>query len=110
MIRIMWGLIRGERDVICRTCDSRISQNGFGQFGANSGHRGSDALTDYLVDPETRQTVLPTSSATSNAPRLSITTPTGRPIASPFGLTKPVSTSIGIPEGFPPVNGTKITL
>ena len=54
--------------------------------------------------------VLPTSSATSSAPDLSIATPTGRPIASPFSLTNPVNTSIGCPDGMPCANGTKITL
>jgi hypothetical protein len=45
----------------------------------------------------TRQTTLPTSSATSNAPDLSSTTPTGRPKALPSPLRKPVSTSTGSP-------------
>ncbi len=61
-------------------------------------------------EPETRHTTFPTSSATSSAPRVSIATPTGRPIASPFSLTNPVSTSIGMPAGLPSLNGTKITL
>ena len=60
--------------------------------------------------PTTRQTVLPTSSATSRPPPLSIATPTGRPQASPSGLRKPFSTSIGGPDGLAPLNGTKITL
>ena len=58
----------------------------------------------------TRQTALPTSSATSSAPRLSMATPTGRPIASPFSFTNPVSTSTAGPLGIPSANGTKITL
>ena len=58
----------------------------------------------------TRQIVLPTSSATSNAPRESIATPTGRPCASPASVRNPVSTSTGVPAGFPPANGTKMTL
>ena len=58
----------------------------------------------------TRQITLPTSSAISRAPLLSIATPTGRPMASPFSLTKPVSTSTGSPDGLPPEKGTKITL
>src|SRR4051812_16657883 len=58
----------------------------------------------------TLQIELPTSSATSSAPPLSIATPTGRPIATPDGSTNPVSTSMGLPLGFPPENGTNITL
>ena len=49
--------------------------------------------------PLTRQMVLPTSSATSSAPRRSSSTPTGRPKALPSSLTKPVSTSSGRPLG-----------
>jgi hypothetical protein len=55
-----------------------------------AGHFGRVAVT--------RQMVLPTSSTTSNAPRLSMATPTGRPIPLPFSLTKPVRTSTGSPE------------
>src|SRR5688572_24205833 len=71
-----------------------------------------DDLPRYLLVEEldTRQITFPTSSATSNAPRLSIATPTGRPMASPFSLTNPVNTSIGGPAGLPAVNETKITL
>ena len=58
----------------------------------------------------TRHTLLPTSSATSNAPVRSITTPTGRPRASSSLSRKPVSTSTGLPAGRPLANGTKITL
>src|SRR2546423_10377388 len=54
--------------------------------------------------------VFPTSSATSSEPSPPIATPTGRPIASPRGVMKPVSTSIGCPEGTPFRKGTKITL
>ena len=57
-----------------------------------------------------RQIVLPTSSATSNPPRVSTATPTGRPYASPSGLRKPVSRSIGMPVGLPLANGTNTTL
>ena len=56
---------------------------------------------------DTRQTLPPTSSATSSAPCLSTATPTGRPYASPPSLRKPVSTSTGGPEGLPLAsNGT----
>jgi len=65
-------------------------------------------VSSYL--PTARQTALPTSSATNSAPRLSMATPTGRPQASPFSLTNPVSTSIGIPAGLPCANGTNTTL
>jgi len=58
----------------------------------------------------TRQITLPTSSATSNAPRSAMATPTGRPNASPSSLRKPVKISVGCPEGRPSANGTKITL
>src|SRR5690606_13862012 len=58
----------------------------------------------------TRQPASPTSSATSRAPRRSAATPTGRPIASPFSLRKPVSTSCGGPSGRPSRKGTKMTL
>jgi glutathione synthase/RimK-type ligase-like ATP-grasp enzyme len=58
----------------------------------------------------TRQTVLPTSSAMSSAPRESMATPTGRPRASPSSSRNPVSTSTGAPAGFPPAKGTKTTL
>ena len=58
----------------------------------------------------TRQTVFPTSSATSSAPRESMATPTGRPLASPSSLRKSVSTSTGKPDGLPPAKGTKTTL
>jgi uncharacterized protein DUF1194 len=58
----------------------------------------------------TRQTTLPTSSATSSAPLRSMATPTGRPNASPSLLRKPVRMSTGMPAGRPSLNGTKITL
>src|SRR5690606_28224454 len=58
----------------------------------------------------TRPTAPPTSSATRRAPRPSTATPTGRPIASPFSLRKPVSTSCGGPSGRPSRKGTKMTL
>lgn len=65
---------------------------------------------NYRAAAVTRQTLLPTSSATNKAPCLSMATPTGRPRASPSSLTKPVSTLTGSPAGLPPLNGTKITL
>ena len=58
----------------------------------------------------TRQIALPTSSATSKAPCLSITTPTGLPSALPSSLRKPLRTSIGMPDGLPFTKGTNITL
>jgi hypothetical protein len=57
--------------------------------------RDDNYFRAVVVDPVTRHTVLPTSSATSNAPLLSIMTPTGRPAASPRAFTKPVSTTTG---------------
>jgi bacterioferritin (cytochrome b1) len=51
----------------------------------------------------TRQMVLPTSSATSNAPCWSMATPTGRPNARPLALRNPLSTSTGLPLGCPAV-------
>ena len=58
----------------------------------------------------TRQMTLPTSSATSSAPLLSIATPTGRPIALLSGPIKPVRISCGRPLGLPFRKGTKTTL
>src|SRR5262249_12759346 len=52
----------------------------------------------------------PTSSATSNAPARSTTTPTGRPKASLSSLRKPLKTSAGFPAGRPSANGTWTTL
>src|SRR6185295_11188422 len=83
-----------------------------GQFNAGVelppccvGRMKFDSDPNYLLAatrvPLTRHTVFPTSSATSNAPCASIATPTGRPDASPFAFTKPVSTSIGAPDGMP---------
>jgi cytochrome c553 len=69
-----------------------------------------DVAAYFASAPATRQTVFPTSSATSRPPRVSRATPTGRPIASPSAVTKPESTSSGRPDGRPPLNGTKITL
>src|SRR6185312_17542445 len=60
--------------------------------------------------PATRQIVLPTSSATSNAPSLAIVTPTGRPRAWPFASRNPVNMSIGLPTGCPFRNFTNTTL
>lgn len=61
-------------------------------------------------DGATRQMALPTSSATSKAPRASKATPTGRPRALPSALRKPVSTSCGRPCGRPSWNATNTTL
>jgi glutathione synthase/RimK-type ligase-like ATP-grasp enzyme len=74
--------------------------------------RLADAMVARMTQraPLTRQTVLPTSSATSSAPRESMATPTGRPLASPSSLRKPVSTSTGAPDGLPLAKGTKTTL
>jgi hypothetical protein len=47
---------------------------------------------------------------TSNPPRESIVTPTGRPKVSPDSVMNPVSTSTGSPAGCAPSNGTKMTL
>lgn len=58
----------------------------------------------------TRQITLPTSSATSSAPRLSDATPTGRPCALPSASRNPSSTVIGGPLGLPSANGTNNTL
>ena len=58
----------------------------------------------------TRQIVLPTSSAISNAPDLSKASPTGRPCAVPSGPRKPVTTSSALPEGFPSAKGMNTTL
>ena len=76
-------------------------------------HRLQPELSDDLLmgryrtgAATTRQMTLPTSSATSSAPRLSSVTPTGRPLAAPLALRKPVSTSTGIPDGLPASNGT----
>ncbi len=69
---------------------------------------GSRATGHLLAD--TRQILLPTSSATSRLPCWSITTPTGRPMAFSSLSRKPVSTSIGWPFGLPSAKGTKITL
>src|SRR6185503_2104659 len=63
-----------------------------------------------VCDPTTRQIAFPTSSATSNPPRESNATPTGRPRALPSASRNPMRRSTGIPEGFPLVNGTKTTL
>ena len=54
--------------------------------------------------------MLPTSSATSNAPVLSNVTPTGRPRALPSVLRKPVRKSTGNPLGLPSLNGTNTDL
>jgi hypothetical protein len=41
---------------------------------------------------------------------LSSATPIGRPYASPSGLTKPVNTATGSPDGMPPLKRTKTEL
>src|SRR5467141_893998 len=80
---------------------------------ANAQKRNEQIARDYaylaadFAAGVTRHTVLPTSSATSSAPCLSILTPTGRPRASPLPLRNPVSTSCGLPEGLPSANGRK---
>lgn len=58
----------------------------------------------------TRQMTLPTSSATRSPPERTPSTPTGRPMASPLSLRKPVRTSCGGPAGLPSLKGTKMTL
>src|SRR5882757_11170890 len=59
----------------------------------------------------TRQIVFDRSSATIRAPRLvSTVTPTGRPRVLPSSPMKPVSTSIGGPDGRPVLKGTNTTL
>ena len=69
--------------------------------GVRTGDKGID---------KNGEVVLPTSSATSSAPRLSIATPTGRPSHGLCRSANPVSTSSGLPAGLPAVNGTKMTL
>ena len=65
---------------------------------------------EAVAVPVTRQMVLPTSSATSSAPRLSIARPTGRPWARPFESRNPSTTVMGnSPVGLPFAKGTKIT-
>jgi len=66
-----------------------------------------------VADPQsgvTRQITLPTSSATSSAPRLSKATPTGRPQASSCGERNPVRRSTGLPDGRPFSKGISTTL
>src|SRR5579872_1397649 len=73
-------------------------------------NRRGEGLAVYCSAAVTLHTVLPTSSAISKAPVLSIATPTGRPRASPFEFKKPVTTSSALPFGRPPLNGTNTTL
>jgi len=54
---------------------------------------------------ETRQTLLPVSSAINSPPLLSTARPTGRPRALSPSTRKPVTTSSGGPEGRPSTNG-----
>jgi len=58
-------------------------------------------LVEVRVVGATRQTTLPTSSATRSAPLRSISTPTGRPRAVPSSFRKPDNTSTGLSFGFP---------
>src|SRR5437868_1312716 len=94
-------LSRGLRDH-ARDGPYRPSQHGLTGLAGLSGTRRSRrghlrGATTTRTGPPTRQTVLPTSSATSNSfPR--IATPTGRPYALP-SRTKSVSTSTGGPDG-----------
>ena len=86
----------------------------FGLPGTGSdrgGHvfRAATAVQDQRL-LLTRQTVFPTSSATSSAPTRSTATPTGRPWVSPPPARNPVRKSCAIPEGRPPAKGTKTTL
>ena len=71
---------------------------------------GLTGIAVYRSAAVTRQTVLPTSSAISRAPVLSTATPTGRPRASLITFKNPVTTSSGLPFGWPPLNGTNTTL
>src|SRR6267143_4580941 len=76
----------------------------------------SIACYPQLLDAEwglfddTRHTVSPRSSATSNPPDRSTAKPTGLPRAWSFASRKPVTTSCAGPLGFPPLNGTNTTL
>jgi hypothetical protein len=54
---------------------------------------------------ETRQTLLPVSSAINSPPLPSTARPTGRPRALSPSTRKPVTTSSGGPEGRPSTNG-----
>jgi len=58
-------------------------------FSINLFGEGIDNALYFVII--THQMVLPTSSATSSAPRLPMATPTGCPITSPSALMKPIS-------------------
>jgi hypothetical protein len=88
----------------CRAAAPRTMSRGKTISGASL-----DLDCDAYLVGVTRHTMFPTSSATSKAPARSMATPTGRPNAAPPVLRKPVSMSIGGPEGRPLANGTKIT-
>src|SRR5262249_42006955 len=100
--------VRGRLPASCRTNVDRA--------GEVASRKGAVRPRDHLVTAAdcvagaTRQTVLPTSSATSKAPDLAMATPTGRPSASPAWSTNPVSTSKGLPAGRPSRKGTNTTL
>lgn len=98
------GLHRGIRSRFLRTCDEAV------ELPALQALRTGAARRPHCLAAATRHTALPTSSATSSPPLASSATPTGRPQASPSSLTKPVSTSSGMPCGLPLANGTKMTL
>jgi hypothetical protein len=67
-------------------------------------------MTEVMaIHGATRQTVPPTSSATSSAPVLSTARPTGRPWAVSPSI-KPVNMSSGMPLGLPLAKGTNTTL
>src|SRR3546814_15822738 len=69
-------------------------------------HQRESPASSRVLTGTTRQTTLPTSSATSRAPVLSTTTPTGRPKECPSSPTNPVNTSSGAPAGLPLEKGT----
>ncbi len=81
-----------------------------GMFNLHTDRDAHCAASAATPDFETRQILLPTSSATSKAPVLLIATPTGLPKAFKSVERNPVKISFGTPEGLPLVNGTKTTL
>jgi hypothetical protein len=101
------GRVYPERNARGNELPSREARD----LGADFHSSGADICVkvarNYFVT--TLHTTFPTSSATSNAPRRSIATPTGRPRACPSSERKLVSTSIASPAGRPFANGTKIT-
>jgi VWFA-related protein len=82
---------KGEAKPGWHAFDVRVKRSGV-KVRARKGYMEEDRSR-----PVTRQTTLPTSSATSTAPRVSSATPTGRPKASPFSVTNPASRSTGTP-------------